>query len=615
VTPPPAPGSLCNNKLIGYYDYTSAGFIDDEGHGSHTASTVAGNIVDATLVAPTITLGPTRVSGVAPHANIIAYKACSAVELPVLGSCPLDALVAAIDQATADVVDVINFSIGGGSTNPWTDPMSLAFFGTHAAGIFVAASAGNDGPNASTMGHPANAPWLLGVAASTHNRRPTVSLDATRANGAGLHLEGMAVTSGVGPAPLISSRDIGNDLCNPFTAAQAAQVAGKIVVCEQGVIARVAKGQNVKDAGGVGMVLIAQQGYKASSIPDTHYLPAVMLSQYDGATLRTWLAAAQGASATLSSVQMQSGDELGDRMAGFSSRGPDASVPDVIKPDITAPGVAIWAAWMDDGNSANGADYNIIQGTSMSSPHAAGAGVLLRSIHPDWTPDQIKSALMSTAFTAPDGGREVHPILKEDYSTAADPFDRGAGRIDLRAAARAGFTVADSVAGYLSANPAGGGTPSAINLPSLASSSCATTCTWTRTLVSTSTRSITYDVSATAAAGFTLSVSPSHFTLEPLSGPSIAPGLGSVSLPGTQVLTITATNTGLSSTRYQFGELTFKADAPSLPAQHFPVAVKSGSGPVGTPTCSIPETVVATASPNSSVPAFNDVTAVAKAGV
>jgi subtilisin family serine protease len=126
ATPPPAPGSKCNNKLIGMYDFTGSGEEDDVGHGSHTASTVAGNVVDATIYAPTTTIGPKRISGVAPHANVISYKACMAATLNPggllnLGSCPLNALIAAIDQATADVVDVINFSIGGGSVDPWTD--------------------------------------------------------------------------------------------------------------------------------------------------------------------------------------------------------------------------------------------------------------------------------------------------------------------------------------------------------------------------------------------------------------------------------------------------------------------------------------------------------------
>jgi hypothetical protein len=609
---------LCNNKLIGLYDFTGVGVADDVGHGSHTASTTAGNLVEARLYAPTVTLGPTRISGVAPHANIISYKVCfaGAQIVPVvnvnLGSCPIQAILAGIDQATADVVDVINFSIGGGSVDPWQDPLGLAFFGAHAAGVFVAASAGNSGPSANTMGRPANSPWLMAVGASTHNRRPTASLDATQAGGAPIHIEGMAVTSGAGPAALVDARDIGNDLCTPFTPAQAAQVTGAIVVCTQGEIARVDKGQNVKDAGGVGMVLIAQAGYKNSVIADTHVLPAVMVSEYDGAALRAWLAGAADPQATLSGVNMETNNALGDRMAAFSSRGPDLNSPDVIKPDVTAPGVAIWAAWMRDGSPQP--EFNIIQGTSMSSPHAAGAGALVRALHRDWTPDQIKSALMSTAFTAPAGGKETVPVTKEDHSTAADPFDMGAGRIDIAAAARAGLTLGASVADYMAANPTGGGRPATLNLASLANSNCAATCTWTRTLTSTSNRSVTYDVVATAQPGFTLSVSPSHFTVDPIQGPTIGPGLGDPSLPGTQVITITATNTGLKPSKWAFGEVRLVPAATGLPAQHLPVAIRGGSVAVA-PDCDIPETTVVDSPSSANVPPYADIRAVTAAGI
>ena len=615
----PAPGSGCNNKLIGLYDFTGIGVNDDVGHGSHTASTVAGNVVNAYLHAPTVDVGPTRVSGVAPHANIISYKACQAPNFVVpganvnLGTCPLDALIAAIDAATADVVDVVNFSIGGGSSDPWSGPLQQAFFGTQAAGVFVAASAGNSGPAPQTMGQPANAPWLMAVAASTHNRRPTVSLDATKANGGPIHLEGMAVTRGAGPASLIDAKDLGNELCNPFTATQAAQIAGKIVICTQGVIGRVEKGNNVKNAGGAGMVLVSQAGYKNSVIADTHVLPAVMISEYDGATLRTWLAGAVNPTASLSSVAMEQNAALADRMAGFSSRGPDLSDPNVIKPDVTAPGVAIWAAWMNDPNSA-GDDFNIIQGTSMSSPHAAGAAALVRAIHPEWNPDQVKSALMSTAFTVPTaGGRETVGVTKEDHTTPADPFDRGAGRIDIAAAVRAGFTVSETVAAYQAANPALGGSPSTLNLASMANDNCLTTCTWTRTITNTYDRPVSYAVTTVSDPGFTLSVSPASFTLDAFHAPST--GLIDTSLPSSVTLTITATNTGLQTGQWRFGEVRFAPQGQSgVPGQHFPVAVKiKGAAPA--PTCTIPETIVATSTAATNVPDYNDITELGIAGV
>jgi len=142
VCTPVNPG-LCNDKLIGMYDFTGTTPFDDNAHGSHTASTVAGNVLTASLVAPTITYTK-PISGVAPHANIIAYKGCNG--LPAVGGCLVSATVASIEQATLDTVDVINFSIGGASRNPWTDPNAIAFLGANAAGVFGSVSAGNDGP-------------------------------------------------------------------------------------------------------------------------------------------------------------------------------------------------------------------------------------------------------------------------------------------------------------------------------------------------------------------------------------------------------------------------------------------------------------------------------------
>jgi len=155
------PGA-CNNKLIGLWNFTSGNGsdvdpVDSDGHGTHTASTAAGNVFGI-------------YSGVAPRANIIAYKACPGLE------CPGSALIASINQAVADGVDVINYSIGSGPSDPWIalggaiNDDSEAFLAAREAGIVVAAAAGNDGPAPGTHGNPGNAPWVLGVAAATHDR-------------------------------------------------------------------------------------------------------------------------------------------------------------------------------------------------------------------------------------------------------------------------------------------------------------------------------------------------------------------------------------------------------------------------------------------------------------
>lgn len=601
---------LCNDKLIGMYDFTGTGHEDDNGHGSHTASTVAGNVVDSTLYAPTTTLGPRRISGVAPHANVISYKACTGTFQPIitdeLGSCPLTALYAAIDAATADVVDVINFSIGGGSTDPWTGIFGQPFFGTQAAGVFVAASAGNAGPNPQTIGSPSNAPWVMSVGASTHARRPSGTVTTSSLTGAGPTFSGMTIAAGLASTSLIDAKSLGNEICDPFDAAQSAAIAGKVVVCTQGVIGRVAKGVNVKNAGGAGMILVSQAGYKNSVVSDGHALPAVQIGEWDGASLRAWLATAVDPKAALSGTTLEVGNELADRMAGFSSRGPDLASPNVIKPDVTAPGVAIWAAFASHSGPAGAPEYAMIQGTSMSSPHAAGAAVLVRALNPLWTPDNVKSALMSTGFTSPAGGKETVAVTKEDHTTPADPFDRGGGRVDVARAAKAGIVLQESLAGYQNANPAVGGDPRQLNLASLADDDCQSSCTWTRTLTSAASKPVTWTVTASGSSGFGLAVEPSSFTLD-------AAVLG---LPvSSRAINVTATDTGLVPGAWEFGTLIFTPNDPSIPVARFPVAVKTKGGNVA-PDCDIPFTTVVTdPTEATTIQAQHDVREVAAAGL
>ena len=180
----------------------------------------------------------------------------------------------------------------------------------------------------------------------------------------------------------------------------------------------------------------------------------------DGVALKAWLAASGGSpqgTARIRGTGLDVEAANGDVMATFSSRGPNPAVPGVIKPDVTAPGVDIHAAWITPpGRSGGPPEYNIISGTSMSSPHSAGAGALIRALHPAWTPAEVQSALMTTAFTTlpGGGGSAVHSVLKEDAATPADPFDMGAGRIDLtRDAAQAGLGLLNETEGRTTPTP------------------------------------------------------------------------------------------------------------------------------------------------------------------
>jgi hypothetical protein len=264
----------CNNKLIGAYqmldtyraligaapdEFDSA--RDDNGHGSHTASTTAGNAgVAATLYG----MPAGTISGIAPRAHVIAYKG-----LGNRGGFTSD-LAAAIDQAVADGVDVINYSIGGGAGGVGAD--ELAFLFAADAGVFVATSAGNSGPGASTLGDPGTKPWLTTVGASTQSR----FLQGTIVLGNGAQYTGASITAGVGPAPLVDAASLGNALCNPAVAFSGS-VAGKIVVCQRGVTARVAKSLAVFNAGGVAIMHETSDAEICSLTQ--HWVPSVHVDQ------------------------------------------------------------------------------------------------------------------------------------------------------------------------------------------------------------------------------------------------------------------------------------------------------------------------------------------------
>lgn len=490
---------LCNDKLVGAWDFTGDGNKgeDDDGHGSHTASTAAGNVVDATVTAPTISLDR-PISGVAPHANIIAYDTC------VSGAgCAGAALLAAINKAVEDGVDVINYSIGGGPSNPWMDADSLAFLAARDAGVFVATSAGNDGPAAGTMGSPANAPWLLAVGATTHNRQFVNALtDMSGGDSAPPPtLWGQSITKGYGPAPIVHAKAFGDALClNPFPAGTWTQ--GEIVVCDRGQNARVDKGWNVLQGGAGGFVLANTAVESEALSADAHYLPAVHVGYTAAQLLLPWLETGSGHTATIAGTTVDLADANGDVMADFSSRGPNLPLQDVLKPDVAAPGVAILAA------SMNGVEFESMGGTSMASPHAAGAAALLTALHPDWTPAEIQSVLMTTAVAT--------GVRKEDGTTAADPFDYGAGRIDVGRAARAALILDETRLHYEGADPSSGGDPTSLNLASLANADCQTTCSWTRTVRSTlgGPSTSVWAVSVIGASpGLTVTVTPTIFTV------------------------------------------------------------------------------------------------------
>jgi subtilisin family serine protease len=554
----------CNNKVIGarWYGAEYGNTIipgefksprDYNGHGSHTASTAAGlNGVDAVINGGTVG----KASGMAPAARLSIYKALWETA-DGNGSGTSAGLVAAINDAVADGVDIITYSISGSSQYIVT-PDELAFFNAAQAGIFIATSAGNSGDTvgASSVAH--NSPWTMTVAASTHDRG--VANKVTLGNGASYAGVGVSST-GVGPAPLIDSSQAGLPGANPTQVSlcygsadganvlDPAKVAGKIVVCTRGVTARVNKSAAVHEAGGVGMVL-ANTSDAQSLDADYHIIPTSHVNATNGAAIKAYAATA-GATATIS--PRDPAPVRAPEMAGFSSYGPAlAGGGDLLKPDITAPGSGIIAAVAPPGN--NGNTYDAYSGTSMSTPHIAGIAALIIQAHPDWSPMWVKSALMTTATTLDNQGKPIQRAGKD-----ATPLDYGNGHVVAGEAFDPGV-VYDStdvdwvrygcgigqfqlVTAASFCQRMGSIDASNLNYPSIAVAGLAGSQTVTRTLTNTSVdQASQYKPTVAAPAGFTATVNVDKLTIPPQQSRSF---------------TVTFTRTTAPLGKWAFGSLTW----------------------------------------------------------
>ncbi|HET7414122.1 MAG TPA: S8 family serine peptidase [Arthrobacter sp.] len=522
---------------------------DGNGHGSHVAGVAAGNFGVEVAHGEKDT---ETISGVAPAAKIAAYKACwtgNEVGTTKDNGCATSDLLAAIEAATADGVDVINYSIGGVPAEDTISAIDRAFLGAVNAGIFVAAAAPNPEAGSSTAASASAAPWITSVGTGTYETpQSTVVL------GDGTELTGASTTvseEGLESAPLILADDAARaesteaQVCAPGSL-DPEQVKGKIVVCDRGGdIELTAKATEVADAGGAGMVLLntpdghddlqaveytlptvhldashrktvrsyaQEEDATASMIPeaiDPMELPAPQLppstaagpaSDADPATGED--AAMGGETATGEDVATdEDGEDI--QSAGQNVLAGEAITRSIITPDVIAPGTHVLAA------GANAQDEDPVQttmsGTSTAAPHVAGLAAVYLGEHPNAAPAEIKSALMTTAYNAVDGeGKAVTDVLAQ-----------GAGHVDPGSYLNPGMYFpagTDQWAGHLEALGYDAGTDvaavehSGLNLPSIAITDITGSTTVERTVVSTGKGTYTPSVKMP---GFDVSVSPS----------------------------------------------------------------------------------------------------------
>ena len=429
----------CNNKIIGARYFSAgaeatgpidAGEImsarDVDGHGTHTATTAAGNRVKASIFGSFIS----RIEGVAPRARIAVYKACWLRPDDTRASCNTSDLANAIDAAVADGVDIINYSVGSSQTRI-TAPDDIALMAATKAGVFTVVAAGNDGPMPGTIGSPAGGPWVITAAASTRDGETTSEAMQilTPATIAGLYVAREAnftpTLESVGPIEgslvlVDDGTDTESDACESII--NDSDVAGKIAFIQRGNCDFETKIENAEAAGAIAAMVynIAGNAIVMNGDAGTIDIPAVMIGQADGNLILAELDRLPDVTVLLDKDLFLEENDTGNTLASFSSRGL-GPVINVLKPDVTAPGVNILAGFTPDAvNATQGENFAYLSGTSMSTPHVAGVAALLLQANPDWSPPTMKSALMTTAR---------QNVTLADGETQASPFDFGAGHI------------------------------------------------------------------------------------------------------------------------------------------------------------------------------------------
>jgi len=523
----------CDNKLIGARWYIEGavetgpiheGEIrsprDADGHGTHTATTAAGNRTSASLFGTLVG----DIGGVAPKARVAVYKACWLRPGATRASCNTSDLANAIDAAVADGVDIINYSVGS-SLLRTTAPDDLALLAAAKAGVLAVVAAGNEGPNLGTIGSPAGGPWVLTAAASSRDGESNVeAMELTAPPGlAGKY----AVKEAFFTPPLqdvdpieaslvlvddddttLDSGDTGSvaDGCQPLVNSD--EIDGNIAFLQRTGCRFDEMVKNAADAGAVAALIYNIAGdpivmHGESGLSD---IPALMLGQADANLILAEFDAGVDVTIVLDKGFLLSSNDAGNEMAIFSARGP-APIPDILKPDLTAPGVNILAGFSPDSAfSTPGENFAYLSGTSMATPHIAGVAALLRQAHPEWSPAMIKSALMTTS--------------RQDVSTSnglgdANPLDFGAGHIVPNAALDPGLVYEITNDEYDAYVADMSGEARNLNLPSIAMSKLANTQTVTRRVTNVSDEAGAYTVEISPPPGMGVTVEPNSISLAP----------------------------------------------------------------------------------------------------
>lgn len=452
--------SNCNRKLIGARFYSkghnAATFPppppsateyvsprDAHGHGTHTSSTAASSAVPNASV---LGMGAGEARGMAPGAHIAIYKVCW------FSGCYSSDILAGMDDAVRDGVDVLSLSLGGFPIPLFEDSIAIGSFRAVERGVSVVCAAGNNGPIPSSVAN--EAPWITTVGASTTDRKfPAVVRIGNRRLLYGESLYPGNHFSKTGGKQLelvyVSGGNRGSEFCYEESLSRA-QVAGKMVVCDRGVNGRAEKGEVVKEAGGAGMILANTEINDEEDSVDAHVLPATLIGYRESVRLKKYMNSTRRPTARLIFGGMRIGRARAPAVALFSSRGPSLTSPSILKPDIIAPGVNIIAAWPEnlgptglpeDGRRSN---FSILSGTSMSCPHVSGITALVRSAHPSWSPAAIRSAIITTADISDHYGK---PIM--DRSEHAGVFAMGAGLVNPTKAINPGLVYDIKPADYI----------------------------------------------------------------------------------------------------------------------------------------------------------------------